>query len=51
MNEFAAAARAQGHADPAFWKPAKLLATLAAQGRSFEDEPQTQRSGKEKRRG
>jgi 3-hydroxyacyl-CoA dehydrogenase len=40
MNGFAK----NPHADASFWKPAKLLATLAAQGRSFED-------GKEKRRG
>jgi 3-hydroxyacyl-CoA dehydrogenase len=49
MHEFAT----NPHADPAFWKPAKLLVTLAAQGRGFEDEarPTKGRSGKEKRRG
>ena len=35
MKEFAA----NPHADPAFWKPAKLLAQLAAQGKTFEDAP------------
>jgi 3-hydroxyacyl-CoA dehydrogenase len=43
MKEFAA----NPHADPAFWKPAKLLAQLAAQGKTFEDAP----AKKEKRRG
>jgi len=33
MREFAA----NDHADPAAWKPAKLLARLAAAGRTFED--------------
>jgi 3-hydroxyacyl-CoA dehydrogenase len=33
MKEFAA----NPHADPAFWRPAKLLAQLAAQGKTFED--------------
>jgi 3-hydroxyacyl-CoA dehydrogenase len=49
MGEFAA----NPHADASFWKPAKLLATLAAQGRGFEDEAPAKkgRSGKEKRRG
>ncbi|HET9865092.1 MAG TPA: 3-hydroxyacyl-CoA dehydrogenase NAD-binding domain-containing protein [Steroidobacteraceae bacterium] len=32
MREFAA----NPHADPPFWKPAKLLARLAAQGRTFD---------------
>jgi 3-hydroxyacyl-CoA dehydrogenase len=31
MNRFAA----NPHADPAFWKPAKLLASLAAEGKAF----------------
>ncbi|MFL5371091.1 MAG: 3-hydroxyacyl-CoA dehydrogenase NAD-binding domain-containing protein [Myxococcales bacterium] len=31
MNRFAA----NPHADPAFWKPAKLLASLAAEGKTF----------------
>jgi 3-hydroxyacyl-CoA dehydrogenase len=31
MNRFAA----NPHADPAFWKPAPLLASLAAEGKSF----------------
>lgn len=35
MKEFAA----NPHADPAFWKPAKLLAQLAAQSGTFEDSP------------
>jgi 3-hydroxyacyl-CoA dehydrogenase len=49
MGEFAA----NPHADAAFWKPAKLLSALAAQGRSFEDGPPAKKpsSGKEKRRG
>jgi 3-hydroxyacyl-CoA dehydrogenase len=49
MREFAA----NSHADPAFWKPARLLATLAAQGRGFEDEapPNKGRTAREKRRG
>jgi 3-hydroxyacyl-CoA dehydrogenase len=48
MKEFAA----NPQADPAFWKPAKLLASLAAQGRGFEDDPPKKgRSGQEKRRG
>jgi len=51
MNEFAAAARASGLADATFWKPAALLASLAAQGRGFEDPPPKKRPGKEKRRG
>ena len=54
MREFAA----NPHADAAFWKPAKLLAALAAQGRGF-DEPLVSKTGsakksrpaKEKRRG
>jgi 3-hydroxyacyl-CoA dehydrogenase len=52
MNEFAATARS-GQADARFWKPAKLLATLAARGRGFEDEPpaKQRRPAKEKRRG
>jgi 3-hydroxyacyl-CoA dehydrogenase len=33
MQEFAASK----HGDPEFWKPAKLLAKLAAAGKSFED--------------
>ena len=53
MREFGAAARPWEHTDAAFWKPAPLLAELAAQGRSFEDQPPAKkvRSGKEKRRG
>jgi hypothetical protein len=54
MGEFAASPRA----DAAFWKPAKLLSALAAQGRSFDDPKSLKngpvkrpRSGKEKRRG
>jgi len=49
MNEFAT----NPHADAAFWKPARLLATLAAAGRNFEDDAPRKkgRSGKEKRRG
>jgi 3-hydroxyacyl-CoA dehydrogenase len=35
MREFAA----NPHADPAFWKPARLIVTLAAEGRSFDDAP------------
>lgn len=35
MREFAA----NEHAEPAFWKPAKLLASLAAAGGSFDDVP------------
>ena len=35
MREFAA----NPHADPAFWKPAKLLTTLATAGRGFDDAP------------
>ena len=31
MNRFAA----NPHADPAFWKPAPLLASLAAEGKTF----------------
>jgi 3-hydroxyacyl-CoA dehydrogenase len=27
------------HADPPFWKPAKLIVKLAAQGKTFEDPP------------
>jgi len=51
MGEFAAAARASGLADAAFWKPAPLLATLAAQGRGFNEPSPDKRRGKEKRRG
>ncbi|HTU66189.1 MAG TPA: 3-hydroxyacyl-CoA dehydrogenase NAD-binding domain-containing protein [Steroidobacteraceae bacterium] len=50
MKEFAS----NPHAEPAFWKPAKRLATLAAQGRGFDDEAMKTRAGKarqEKRRG
>jgi 3-hydroxyacyl-CoA dehydrogenase len=43
MKEFAA----NEHAEPAFWKPAKLLAQLASQGKTFADAPVR----KEKRRG
>jgi 3-hydroxyacyl-CoA dehydrogenase len=35
MREFAA----NEHADPAFWKPAKLITQLAAQGATFESTP------------
>lgn len=45
MKEFAA----NPHAEPAFWKPAKRLATLAAQGRGFDHA--TAKVKKEKRRG
>jgi 3-hydroxyacyl-CoA dehydrogenase len=53
MGEFAAAGRSEGQADAAFWKPAKLLAELAARGGNFEEESAAKqsRSGKEKRRG
>jgi 3-hydroxyacyl-CoA dehydrogenase len=58
MGEFAALAAARPGADASFWKPARLLATLAAQGRNFDDSPSSKsgpvkkvRSGKEKRRG
>jgi 3-hydroxyacyl-CoA dehydrogenase len=44
MREFAA----NPLAEPAFWKPAKLLARLAGAGQTFDDAP---RVGKEKRRG
>ncbi|MGC4111410.1 MAG: 3-hydroxyacyl-CoA dehydrogenase family protein [Nocardioides sp.] len=46
MKEFAA----NPHAEPAFWKPAKVLASLAAQGRGFDDAPPA-KAKKEKRRG
>jgi 3-hydroxyacyl-CoA dehydrogenase len=39
MKEFAA----NEHAEPAFWKPAKLLAQLASEGRGFEDAPAAKR--------
>jgi 3-hydroxyacyl-CoA dehydrogenase len=53
MNAFATSARSTGHGDPAFWKPAKLLATLATQGRGFDDgaPARKNRSSREKRRG
>jgi 3-hydroxyacyl-CoA dehydrogenase len=35
MKQFAA----NPHASPAFWKPAKLIVQLAAQGRKFDDSP------------
>ena len=35
MQEFAT----NKHADPQFWKPAKLLTRLAASGKTFEDAP------------
>jgi 3-hydroxyacyl-CoA dehydrogenase len=52
MHEFAA----NPHADPPSWKPAKLLAQLAAAGRTFDDGPpprptRGKAKRKEKRRG
>jgi 3-hydroxyacyl-CoA dehydrogenase len=47
MKEFAI----NPHADPVFWKPAKLLAQLAAAGKSFEDAPPRKTRKKEKQRG
>jgi 3-hydroxyacyl-CoA dehydrogenase len=48
MREFAA----NKHADPQSWKPAKLLARLAADGRGFDDTPPARSKGrKEKARG
>jgi 3-hydroxyacyl-CoA dehydrogenase len=44
MQEFAA----NPHAEPAFWKPAKLIEKLAKEGRTFEDAPATKQG---KRRG
>jgi 3-hydroxyacyl-CoA dehydrogenase len=41
MREFAA----NPHADPSFWKPAKLIVSLAAAGQSFDDVGQP-RSGR-----
>jgi 3-hydroxyacyl-CoA dehydrogenase len=35
MREFAA----NRHADPAFWKPARLIVRLAAAGLTFDDAP------------
>jgi 3-hydroxyacyl-CoA dehydrogenase len=40
MKEFAA----NPHADPSFWKPAKLLAKLAADGKTFDDAAPAKRS-------
>jgi 3-hydroxyacyl-CoA dehydrogenase len=39
MREFAA----NVHADPNFWKPARLISQLAAAGRTFEAAPETQK--------
>jgi 3-hydroxyacyl-CoA dehydrogenase len=40
------------HADPAFWKPAKLITQLAAQGKNFEDAAdEVKTSPRSKRRG
>jgi 3-hydroxyacyl-CoA dehydrogenase len=48
MKEFAS----NPHADPGFWKPARLLATLAAEGRNFDEAPLKRASGKRsKKRG
>jgi 3-hydroxyacyl-CoA dehydrogenase len=47
MREFAA----NPHADPASWKPAKLLARLAAEGRRFDDAPHARTRTRGKSRG
>jgi 3-hydroxyacyl-CoA dehydrogenase len=44
MREFAA----NPHADPPFWKPARLLTALARQGRGFDDAPAKQKSTRTK---
>jgi len=41
MKQFAA----NEHADPGFWKPAKLIAQLAAAGKSFDDAPAAKKKG------
>jgi 3-hydroxyacyl-CoA dehydrogenase len=45
MKEFAA----NPHADPAFWKPARLITQLAAEGRNFDDPPPKRRPATQKR--
>jgi 3-hydroxyacyl-CoA dehydrogenase len=40
MRDFAA----NDHADPAFWKPARLLARLAAAGKTFDEAAPAKRS-------
>jgi 3-hydroxyacyl-CoA dehydrogenase len=47
MKEFAR----NPHADPGFWKPAKLISQLAAQGKTFEDTSKTKSGQRSKRRG
>ena len=45
MREFAA----DKHAEPEFWKPAKLLVRLAAAGKSFEEASPAKRAAKKKK--
>lgn len=45
MEDFAGNA----HADPAFWKPARLITRLASEGRTFEDPPGKPRTATRKK--
>ena len=47
MKEFAA----NKHADPAFWKPARLIAQLAAAGKTFDDAAPAKKEPSKGRRG
>jgi hypothetical protein len=42
MKEFAT----HKHADPGFWKPARLIAQLAAAGKTFDDAPPARKGGR-----
>ncbi len=46
MKEFAG----NSHADPAFWKPAKLITRLAGEGKTFDDDTRTSGSAKGKKK-
>ena len=46
MKEFAT----NPHADPPFWKPAKLITRLAAEGRNFDDAPAKRGASKRSRK-